>query len=302
MELPVEYSLLILNNFMKLLDHKISSDDNLLKCVAVKELACRKYMQKSRSLTPSIELFLDFEKCNQNLTDWEEMISMSSCNHNIIANSTFSWWSAYLNENNDKIVCYPSLWFGNELQNQIITMQSEHNQTLQSLIPKIGNGNTTNSHNNIINVQMFLNENCADAMSIQNFAKQLCVTMDDLTKNKMDCLTNVVLKNLRPLSLTERPFHCTNVNTKAWFVKDENQGWEEDNGEKLIKNAEIGIQKKWLNEFESQYPNWMSNDMQKDKYVQIAGSTSSELPEKIKFKILRELSAEVPLSKEIIIC
>ena len=44
----------------------------------------------------------------------------------------------------------------------------------------------------------------------------------------------------------------------------------------------------------------MSNDAQKDKYVQIAGSASSELPEKIKFKILRELSTEVPLSKEII--
>jgi len=206
------------------------------------------------------------------------------------------------NENNENI---PDMFKtiineNKKLQDQIITMQSEHTATLQCLIPKIGN--TTNSHNNIINVQMFLNDKCADAMSIQNFAKQLCVTMDDLTKNKMDCLTNVVLKNLQPLSLTERPFHCTNVNTKAWFVKDENQGWEEDNGEKLIKNAEIGIQKKWLNEFESQYPNWMSNDMQKDKYVQIAGSTSSELPEKIKLKILRELGVEVPLSKEIIIC
>ena len=54
---------------------------------------------------------------------------------------------------------------------------------------------------------------------------------------------------------------------------------------KPIKNTEIG-KKKWLNEFESQYPNWMSNDTQKDKYVQIA-STSSKLPEKIKLKILR---------------
>ena len=47
-----------------------------------------------------------------NLKDWQELLLMSCCHHHIIANSSFSWWGAYINPSNDKIVCYPSTWFG----------------------------------------------------------------------------------------------------------------------------------------------------------------------------------------------
>ena len=55
---------------------------------------------------------IQFVRVQHSLQDWEQMLLMSCCSHNIIANSTFSWWGAYFNTCADKIVCYPSLWFG----------------------------------------------------------------------------------------------------------------------------------------------------------------------------------------------
>lgn len=76
---------------------------------------------------------ISFQKVDSSLEDWEQLILMSLCSHNIIANSTFSWWGAYLNSNEEKIVCYPDKWFTIETKKDTSDLFLEDWQSISTL-------------------------------------------------------------------------------------------------------------------------------------------------------------------------
>jgi hypothetical protein len=135
-------------------------------------------------------------------------------------------------------------------------------------------------------------------MTIQEFADRLVVSIDDLEKKKIDCLTNTILKNLKSLKITERPVHCGNAKRKEWYLNNKDTGWELDNGEKFIKTTEYGINKKYKQEFVSHYPNYETHEQVQDKYTSLLHRIFTDLPEHEQSKLLNIVAKDLMIDLE----
>tara|TARA_Y100000816_G_scaffold292620_1_gene289187 strand:- start:6793 stop:7743 length:951 start_codon:yes stop_codon:yes gene_type:complete len=170
-----------------------------------------------------------------------------------------------------------------------------------NLIPKIGNNNNNVTNNNI-NIQVLLSENCGDAMTIQNFADKLTLTIEDLLKERkmIGNVGNIVVENLKPIPLLKRPIHCTDVGNSTWMVNDAQDGWKEDDGKKLIQETGFGITKKFQVLWDNAYPDWKNNPVQQQHYTSLVEQLSMEHTESDIENILHQLGSKCTLTvKEI---
>lgn len=206
--------------------------------------------------------------------------------------------SLYNHERRCKVRVYPSANEKIVLDDQKPSYEQLLN-IITNLIPKVGNNNN-NVINNNINIQLFLDEKCKDAMTIQNFANRLTLSIEDLLKERkmLGNVGNIVVENLKPIPLLERPIHCTDVNNSTWMVHDAQEGWKEDDGKTLLSETGFGISKKFQALWEKTYPSWRTDQVLQQNYTYLVTQLSSNHEEKDIDKILQDLGSKCELTAE----
>lgn len=179
----------------------------------------------------------------------------------IISNNTMSSSNNIVNSNN------------NTVNNTV----NSNNTTTNTII------NNTVDSNNTINIQVFLNEHCKDAMTIQHFTKNLTMDIDDIVNKRKEKyfkgVSNIVIDNLKPIPITKRPIHCTDVKNSKWMINDATQGWTEDDGHKIIKQTEFVLSRRFNSLWIEKYPNWENDENKKDKWVETVYFLTINLPD-----------------------
>lgn len=168
----------------------------------------------------------------------------------------------------------------------------KQNEVISEMTPKVGNNN-----NNTFNFNLFLSEHCQNAMTIQHFMDQLKITLADLVQTKTDAITNIIISNLEPLAVIDRPLHAIKEGAE-WYVNDEANGWAEEEGGNLVQAMEDTVHKKWPTEFADQHPAWIEEKTGAEEYVHIAKSLSVNLSTGEKDEVLSRVAKHVELNED----
>jgi len=173
------------------------------------------------------------------------------------------------------------------------------------------NTNSNNNNNNkTFNLQIFLNEDCKDALNISEFISSIKMDLDDLeTTGKLgyvEGVTRIINKNLNDLDQTMRPIHCSDMKREVLYIKNDDQ-WIKENGTnkpvltKAIKQvAHENIRQ--ISEWRKKHPDCTDPDSKKnDLYLNIvsnamSGITSEEQVKNYE-KIISNVAKEVTIDK-----
>ena len=194
-----------------------------------------------------------------------------------------------------------------ELVKELIKQNGELVKTINEIVPKIGNTNiTNNNNNNSFNLNVFLNEQCKDALNISDFIDSLKITLEDLLFSKTNGIsrgiTDVMIKGLKELDIHKRPIHCTDIKRDIMYIKDENK-WLKDDSNEMMKNTIVKIADKErtaLQQWAIDNPDWMDTERKQLEYLTMMRSICEPIENYNNYekKILKNIGKEIMIDKK----
>ena len=183
-----------------------------------------------------------------------------------------------------------------DFQKQVLEICKNNNTTI--------NSNNTNSHNKTFNLQLFLNEECKDAMNMSEFINSIEINVSDLENigklGYVEGMSNIIIKQLNDTDMYKRPVHCSDAKRETMYVKEENK-WEKDNSEtKQMIKAVRGVDKKnyqMLTSWKNTQPKCVdSKSNECDKYMKVMSKVMDGDIENV-HKVIKKIAKEVVIDK-----
>ena len=181
-----------------------------------------------------------------------------------------------------------------KLKNEFLKKQ---NNSLEKLVKhSIVNNNTVqhnynNCGNQKVSINVFLNNQCKDALNLTDFVENIKVTLEDLKYSKdngfVNGVSNIIKKQLQDLKPTERPIHCSDKKRLQFYVKENNE-WSKDVDNVKIDNTIRDIklkQSKSITEWEKLNPTYKNDPKLRDEWcAMLAGITEGDTGNALKEK------------------
>jgi len=188
----------------------------------------------------------------------------------------------------------------NELQKQLMEMCKINNTV-------INNTSHTNSHNKTFNLQVFLNEDCKDAMNLTEFVDSFQLQLSDLESvgelGYVAGMSQIIMRKLNEMDVYKRPIHCSDTKRETLHIKD-NDKWECDTRDKSkFKRAIKRISKKnsdLLLDWKDAHPgSHIASNRYNDQYLNLIKQSMGGLEDidESENKIIRNIAKHVAINK-----
>ena len=191
---------------------------------------------------------------------------------------------------------------------ELLIQNKELMNTIREMTPRIGSNNVVNTTNNTqFNLNVFLNEECKDAIKLSDFVKSLNITVADLeftkTNGIIEGVSSIIVNNLKGMDVHKRPIHCTDMKRETMYVKADE--WVKDDTLEHVRKfiyLTSCYQTRVIQDWMAAHPGWESNEKMQTEYLTLCKELykNIEKDDVAQRKILKGFIKEVQIDKSML--